>query len=186
MIFIIIITFLFFVVGYMGSTCASTNVGRYCTGITNVLGIRNGLFYGAIYVALGMYMAKHNLDEGKTKRYLLGFVVSMLLLTLEGLFCVLVLKTNSTILWISAVPASYTFVRLCFSIKIRIKPETALGLRKLSTIIYLSHDIFIKLIEDYLQYIQLFAAVTILSVLFGILLIGISKRCCLVKKLFCL
>jgi hypothetical protein len=173
--------------GYMGSTCASTVVGGYCSRIIASLECQNGLFYGAIYVALGMYIARHDSTgkpDEKKKKYLIGFLVSLFLVIVEGVLCVLVLKTDSTILMISILPATYTLVRLCLSVEIRINREKALMLRKLSTIVYVSQAFFIKFLSIYLKNIPLFVAATMLSVLFGIVLIGMSERWSFFKIMF--
>jgi serine/alanine racemase len=150
--------------------------------ITDSLEVRNGLFYGAVYVAVGMYIAKNPCKN--TMKLFIGFMGAMVLLVIESIFFVVICRTEATILWFSVLPASYFLFQLVLNIKINICSSKAILLRKLSTMIYLSHGLFLILIGDRMQYMPFFLTTVLLSIILGLIIIKMSERLPLLKKLF--
>jgi serine/alanine racemase len=184
----IFITTVFLIIGCMGSTWAplvENMMGHYIT-ITDLLGYRNGLFYGAVYIALGMYLArnKHRIENRRKVNLFIGFAISMFLLVVESVLCVLLFNTPETILWISVLPASYFLFRLLVEVKINISVNTSRFLRQLSTLIYLSHGLFLILLKERTRYVIFFAGVALLSVAFGTLVIKASNKIVILKKIY--
>lgn len=186
---VLLISSLFLIVGCLGSTWSplmnQLSIGGIIQ-IVNTLGCRNGLFYASVYVALGMYIAKKNTEPISEQKNVLGFIVSMLCLVVESIFCILVLHTDTTILWISVLPASYFLVRITLSVDLRISKLTAVFMRKVSTLIFVSHSLFIELLRLFGigNHIVLFLGTAILSILFGTVVVKISEKVPILKNLY--
>lgn len=110
----------------------------------------------------------------------------MLCLVAESIFCILVLHTGTTILWIFVLPASYFLVRITLSVDLRISKLTAVFMRKVSTLIFVSHSLFIELLRLFGigNHIVLFLGTAILSILFGMVVVKISEKVPILKNLY--
>jgi serine/alanine racemase len=183
----LVVTILLFIIGCIGSTWSPLTqrifgkVGEYLISSIGFIGYRNGLIYGAVYVAFGMYMSE-NKNVLLTRRCSIGFVVAISLLIVESFVFVVLLKTNYTILWLSVLPASYYLFNLVINLKIKISYNVSFFLRKLSTLIYVSHGIFLKILESRLSYLKLYIMVVLLSVIFGTVVICLSQKITILKK----
>lgn len=116
--------------------------------LPNCLGERNGLFYGFPYVALGMYLAQ---NQGWRERLLrvqiLGMLICGAALMMESLVMVLVFHTEHTLLWLSVFPMSAFYIMITLRMDYQLDKRIALILRKMSTLIYVSHGLFLMAFE---------------------------------------
>ena len=141
-----------------------------------VLNLRNGLFYAFPYIAMGLVIAKNESVNKKPskKKLIIGFVISMVLLAVESVIFVIAFKTTSTVLWMSVLPCSYFLFLIVKNIDIRLRKDVTIFIRKLSTLMYLSHGVFVILFSK-MQNLQFFLMVTICSLLLSATVIFISK-----------
>lgn len=173
---ILLLGIVFLIIGCFKSTWAPMVENVFNIPVYDLLGGRNGLFYGFPYYAVGMYIAK---TEGKKsdnwKPYLIGSVISFMMLVAESLVFILVFKTTKTVLWISVLPLTYFVFSFLKNINISIPLNLSLLLRKLSTIIYVSHGLFLIAFRN-MEYVMYFLCVVVSSVIFGIVLIVIGEK----------
>lgn len=165
-------------IGCMKSTWSPMLEGLFSFEIhIHVAGHRNGLFYAFPYIALGRLIAnKHTHEKERSIRsYVLGFLISMIMLSLESVLFVLIFDTASRILWISVLPCTYYFFMLVKHIEIPMLKEKSIFLRKMSILIYVSHSLFLILFND-LKYFKYFIVVLISSALASVIIITISNK----------
>lgn len=173
---VLIIGILFLVIGCVKSTWAPLAEKLFSVSIPDFLGSRNGLFYAFPYTALGMYIAKKP-DKGKTENLrpaIIGFIASLAALAAESFVFVVWLKTPVTILWLSVLPCTYFLFILSSNIKITLRKDASLFLRKMSTLIYVSQYLFIPLFKDF-NYMGLFILVSVSAVIFSAVIIKLSE-----------
>lgn len=177
---VFIISVIALLIGCLKSTWAPMIEHFFQLEIHDFWGSRNGLFYAFPYIALGMLIAKNenNKKEKNIKKYMFGLVVSLIMLLAESLVFVLFFHTTSTILWISVLPCTYYVFMLAKNIEIQLPKEKSVFLRKMSTLIYVEHGLFLILFKS-LNNWKFFIVVSILSSLLAIGIIVISE-----KKLF--
>ena len=180
---ILLLGIVFLIIGCFKSTWAPMVENVFNIPVYDLLGSRNGLFYGFPYYAVGMYIAK---TEGKKsdnwKPYLIGSVISFMMLVAESLVFILVFKTTKTVLWISVLPLTYFVFSFLKNINISIPLNISLVLRKLSTIIYVSHGLFLIVFIN-MQYMMYFLCVTIASIIFGLLMLVLNEKIKILKWL---
>jgi serine/alanine racemase len=185
----LVITILLLIIGCIGSTWSPLTqrifgkVGEHIISSISFIGYRNGFIYGSVYVAVGMYIAE-NRNLASMRRCCIGFSVAIALLIVESLVFVVLLKTNYTILWLSVLPASYYLFNMILNIKIKMSYRVSVFMRKLSILIYVSHGIFVLILGNRLNYLNFFIVVTILSVFCGTVIICLSKKITLLKRLY--
>ena len=173
---ILVISVLFLLVGCFKSSWAPIAFQIFKIQFSDVLGTRNGLFYGFPYVAMGMYLAKNRKWEGKPiSGSIIGFAISLIALIAESMLLVVYYKTSSTILWVSVYPLTYFFFTLVCRIKIVLSEDKSRFIRKISTLIYVSHGIFLILFSGY-QYMVYFLLVSIFATAFSVIIIKLSQR----------
>lgn len=173
---VLIIGILFLVIGCVKSTWAPLAEKLFSVSIPDFLGSRNGLFYAFPYTALGMYIAK-KADKGKTENLrpaIIGFIASLAALAAESFIFVVWLKTPVTILWLSVLPCTYFLFILSSNIKINLRKDTSLFLRKMSTLIYVSQYLFIPLFKNF-NYMGLFILVSVSAMIFSAVIIKLSE-----------
>jgi len=173
---VLIISITVLVIGCMKSTWAPLFERLLSVEVVDFLGSRNGLFYAFPYTALGMFAAKSS-DESKgrsLKPLIIGFVLSLFALCIESILFVVVLKTSSTIMWLSALPYTYFLFMLGNNINIQIEKRTSLTLRKISTLIYVSQYLFIPLWSKFCNTFALFCAVSVSTIIFAVVIIRLS------------
>ncbi len=71
-----------------------------------IFGIRNGLFYGFFYVAMGAWISRARRIRN-IKLYIVMLIISIFALCLEAIVGIFLVHTRSTILWFSVVPVTY-------------------------------------------------------------------------------
>lgn len=135
---------------------------------------RSWIFYAMPYMALGYYFAKNGFL--KKSFSIFGIVISYLLLAAESVVGVYLINVPSTVLWFSVMPLSFFIFSLVSQIQLKSDMKT-LTLRKLSTLIYCIHLLVIYLL-GYLHlplHLILFIAVSVISLLYGIIVIKLSS-----------
>ncbi len=135
------------------------------------------MYYAFPYMSLGMLAAKSS-DKGKNRRiyvHIAGFVLSMVLLAIESFILVVKFNTSSTILWLSVLPATYCLFLICLNVNIQIPKMYSLFIRKLSTLIYVSHNLFIIAFSQFQEYNLVYCGVVSLSsLIFAVIVIKAS------------
>jgi hypothetical protein len=144
--------------------------------IMQFIGTRNGLFYAPIYIIMGRQFALNKEHKYPLKNSLIGLVCSFILLAVESVYFVVLMKTSSTILWLSVVPLMYYIFRLVLAIDLN-NNHVYVILRKVSIIIYLLHPVFIKVFEKiFTNNLILFIIVIISTFSVSIMIYYLSKK----------
>ena len=173
---ILLIGVLFLLVGCIKSTYVPLFRSLFSIDIPDFLGCRNGLFYGFPYYALGLFIAKQDSvnSSNKLSNYV-GFGVCLCLLVVESVFFIIVLKTTSTILWLSVFPLTYYLLKILNDTNIPLSYNCSLIMRKTSTLVYTIHPFFLRLFNNY-EYILYFLIVSAASVILSLLLVRLSNK----------
>ncbi len=176
---VFLVAFALFIVGLFSSTwnpLVSSNslLGEILQEIETVFGSRSGIFYGSVYVSLGLWMSKRKVLSRRVSIF--GFFVSMVLLTIESIVFVVFLKTETTVLWLSVIPATMFLVSSLLQCEMKASYEVCRMFRKMSTIMYLSHNLFIILLSNLFVGFWLFVVTVISTITFSRFLIMLSKR----------
>jgi len=176
---ILIVSVLFLIVGCLKSTYAPAIERIFPVTISDFLGSRNGLFYAFPYYAVGLYFAEN--DERYSKASIInvvGVVVSFVLLCIESVVMVMYFKTDKTILWLSVLPLTYNFFIIVKNAKIPLSGKISVFLRKLSTLVYVSHCLYQYFFESVLKlkYWESFLAVLVTVMLVSSLVIFLSDK----------
>lgn len=167
---ILLIGFLVLMIGILKSTWYPliANIIR----LSNIFGERSGFFYGFPYFALGYYLAHHK--PIMMRNAVIGLLGSFLLLGIETVIFVIIYRTNHTILWLSLYPLTYCLFEMLRQLNIEIHRDTSLLIRRMSTLLYLCHFIFIYLFGLYDGFI-LYFLVTISSLSLSFIIIKLSE-----------
>lgn len=166
----------FLIVGTFKSTYAPLLEKIFDITVKDFMGSRNGLFYGFVYYALGLCIAKTDTVYGKPHvKNIVGMMISLVLLMVESFVFVYMFKTRNTILWLSVLPLTYNFFMVVKSIQIPIAKTTSIFIRKCSTTIYVSHCFVMGLFAE-LKYFSLFLVVTVLSVIISVFIVCMSQK----------
>ena len=134
-----------------------------CERISNAIGYRNGLFYAFPYMALGAVIADSISKKEKAispYRMFCGLLISTALLVVESVIFTIYFDTHETILWMSMLPCSYFLFTFLSSLNITLNKNTALFFRKASTLIYVSHTLFIVAFRFLNTYTYFFVVLT--------------------------
>lgn len=131
------------------------------------------------------YVLSINKKEYKTLYLIIGLLVSFIFLIIESSFFILKYNTSSTILWMSMFPCMFYFFLLLKKINIFLSKSMSLLFRKISTLVYVSHGLFLILFSKFYN-ILYFILVTISSILLSLIIIYISKipKLSFLKKLY--
>ena len=175
-VFLISVVFLF--IGCLSSSWSPLLRHLVSLDFMNYLGYRNGLFYAFPYISLGMLVAKKSRQGEKMplRLSLVGFVISSILLVIESFIFVIHFKTNSTILWISVLPMTYFFFCVVNCINVRLDKKTSSLLRKMSTIVYVSHGLFLIFLSNILSTFSFFLVTSILATVFAYFVMKLSEN----------
>lgn len=125
---------------------------------------RSGLFFGTIYVYLGYVFSRHSFRI-KQLQAAAGIVVSLLLLCAEGVLlmkCGGIYENDITLFALPVSAFTFIFVR---QQRVKIRLDKLLFARKLSTVLYCVHPIFLigcKVIDMYFYGISLVGAFTLI------------------------
>lgn len=151
------ISALLFVYGCLISTYAplTTRLGvfkaLYDSAAMRFTGTRNGIFYGLLFFAMGYRFATAE-KRPSLKASLVGAVVCLVLLGIEGLAAVSLLHPNQTILWLCAAPLTYFVCSACLQIRIKSERLCAAApfVRKCTTGIYCVHMLFVLILGRFI------------------------------------
>ena len=173
---LIFISVIFLFIGCLLSTYAPLSCKLLSIEDYVVPNLRNGLFYAFPYITMGLIVAKNEsrLKSISKKKLLVGFIISLLLLIAESIVFVVVFNTTSTILWMSVLPCSYFLFLLLKNLDIRLRNDITLFIRKLSTLIYLCHSLFV-LLFDTMHTVPYFFTVMLCSLALSAIIILLSR-----------
>ena len=144
--------------------------------IPDRLGGRNGVFYGVPYVALGMYLAqKPDWKRRPLRGQIQGMLICGAALTAESMILILAFQTEHTLLWLSVFPLSAFYNMITLRMDYQLDRRIALILRKMSTLIYVSHGLFLMAFEGSAKGIYTLLVFGCAS-LFAILVIWLSNK----------
>ena len=170
------ISLVFLVIGTLKSTYAPLLESIFSIAVSDALGSRNGLFYAFPYYAMGLYIAKADTPYERSKmKHINGIIISLILLVIESFTLVYLFGAEKTVLWLSVFPLTYYFFVFVKSIKCSISQQTSMICRKLSTVIYVTHCLFIYLFPG-LLYWRSFIVVLLISAIIGFLIVLLSRK----------
>lgn len=153
--------------------------------ISQLIFERSWIFYAVPYMAIGYYFAQNGFVKKKIS--FIGIVVSYILLAIESFVGFYYVNVTNTVLWFSVIPLSFFVFSLVSRVKIKKEFDTV-PLRKLSTLIYCIHLLFVYLMIDlsFPLHIVLFAAVSAVSLLYGMAVLKLSslKYCRFLRFLY--
>lgn len=173
---ILIIGIIFLLVGCIKSTYVPLVRNLFSIDIPDLLGSRNGLFYGFPYYALGLFIAKQESENTSKKLSLyIKFGVCLCLLVVESVILIMVFKATSTILWLSTFPLTYYLLRILNDTNISLPKKYSVIIRKTSTLVYVVHPFFLRLFNNF-SYLAYFLIVSLTSVLVSLLIIWFSDK----------
>ncbi len=135
----------------------------------------NNVMYAFPYFMLGHYLAKHKSLHSNYKA-MLGIVVGFCFLAVEGYFGIVVLKTKTTIVWLSVILIIYCLFRflICNPGNYQHR-ELLFYVRKCSTFIYCIHPLVIRCLYWVKNGIILFVIAFFMSLLLSIAMIRLSQ-----------
>ena len=174
---VFILSVLFLVIGTVKSTYSTAMSQLFGINLSDYLGSRNGLFYGFPYLSLGMLIAtsdKKGIVKERKGLYI-GFATSIILLAVESYLLVIHFKTSSTILWLSVLPYTYYFFEIVLNTHIQLNKSLSLTIRKVSTLMYVSHSLFIPVLAMFLSDMMLFVLVVFVAGIFSLVVIKLSE-----------
>lgn len=136
--------------GLLGkSNIAATVLELYYSAFDTV---KNGvIFFGLVYFAMGHILRENDRYLLSMQKSLIGLAVSSIIVACEALaVTVCNFNTGGCDLLISLLPFEYFFICFVLSLDIRIKSSTALFLRKMSILMFLTQRIPLTILERYL------------------------------------
>jgi surface polysaccharide O-acyltransferase-like enzyme len=174
--YVFIIGMVFLLIGCLKSTYAPIFNKLFSINITDFMGSRNGLFYGFPYYSLGLIIAKTDPANFKSRRVnIIGFIASLCFLILESVVIVLLFGGAATVLWISVFPMTYFFFVTLKQTEIKLPYKTSIMIRKLSTMVYVSHCWFLNILPG-LTYWKSFIVVSLITTIFSFVVIYLSEK----------
>lgn len=157
-------------------------ISDFATDYYTVFGTtRNGLFFGFVYVALGAYLATHSLKI-KLPAAWIGFAVSVVLVITEVMLIEeYAISSKGMGMYISVLFAALFLFWISVNTPLlsRLPSKPFILLRKLSTVIYFTHTMFLYLFSA-LNYNAEFWVACACSIGTGFIYIGLTA---LVKRI---
>ena len=182
-----LISILLYLIGVFISTYSPllNSLGLGTNSILSLFGYQNGLFYAPVFVAIGLYLALNKNNIFNITKSFKGLVISFILLIFESLIFVIIYKTKYRDLFLAMLPATYFLCIIIINTKFYMRYNYSFFLRKISSLIYLSHPIYLFLLKSYFSNnVFYFICVSLLSFLTGILIIMLSKKIYYLKFLY--
>ena len=146
---ILLISFLFYIIGLLGCGYYGVLFARYEEFwllkwyFETFETTRNGLFFGFFFVSLGMYLAYSGINISKTKSLVL-FIISLVLLITETVIIDFLGWVEMYDIQFFLIPATLFIFLFLKNIEVK-DNETLNVVRKISTLMYLSHPFVAKL-----------------------------------------
>ena len=142
--------------------------------VSQIIFERSWVYYAVPYMAIGYYFANNSFAKKTSSA--VGIVVSFVLLAIEGYIGINIIHVSNTVLWFSVIPLS--FFIFSFVAQVRIKGDIHMvSLRRLSTLIYCIHLLVVYLLGflNIPLHFLLFMAVSIISLLYGVVILKLSS-----------
>lgn len=171
---ILLLSIVFLLIGCIKSTWAPLTLKILGKEVPDVLGYRNGLFYAFPYFAAGKMIAEHNTETPK-HFFAFGLFISLILLLVESYVFIIRLDTKATILWLSVFPMTCCLFNLILSLKVRIRKDISLVIRKMSTLLYCIHPYIVLLLSPVFRNFILFVGSAGISIIISYVIILISN-----------
>lgn len=156
---LLIIGFLLFGLGCLETYYGFIPDGLFKQGFNNYMALffttRNGLFFGILFVSIGMYIANYEL-QSKIKHAPIFALVSFIALCIEAFTIRITGVAIDYNFYFIVVPFSFFWFITLLNIQLNVNWDFQ-SLREYSVIIYFSHGIFLELIPMVLSYLQLSA-----------------------------
>lgn len=108
----------------------------------------------------------------------------MLLLAAESAVFVILFETQSTILWLSVYPASFALFQLVETTECELKKDVLVWIRKMSTLLYLSHGVFLIAFSKMGYGFTYFISVLCCSGALSVVIISMSKKVRILKYVY--
>ncbi len=143
-------------------------------GFIRFIGTRNGLFYAPVYVASGMFLRRHY-QRIQMKSALALLVASVILFGLETVVATLVLRVETTVMWIFMLPATFFLCAVIGRIRLndcRVYPF----MRRMSTAIYLLHMPVYWLLKEQMSGVLLYVVVLAISTACAVLVSKLPRE----------
>ena len=145
---------------------------------------RNGLFFGLIYVFLGMiiYNSKGQKKKINLQKYTLLFLILYIIEIFTLSYYTNMKEFN---LYLFLIPLVVCIFNYIVDKKIENRKIDFKLLRNMSTLIYFSHILFLEILKLVLSNnLILFILVVILSILFSYIIIKLSNKFKFLKKIY--
>ena len=173
---VLLVGVIFLVIGVLKTSWAPFMDRTFGFTIPDHLGGRNGLFYAFPYTALGMYLAKvPGWRERPLRWQVLGMLICGAALVAEAMLMILVYDTEQTLLWMMVFPTAAFYLMITLRMDYQLDRGLALTLRKMSTLIYVSHGLFLMAFEGSATGIYTLLVFGCAS-LFALLVIWLSEK----------
>lgn len=145
----IIIAFLFYIIGIFGDSYIS--IVHNFSFINNIYSlyfkffesVRNGLFFGFIFMGMGMIIVKKEIFISK-QYAIIGFILSLIGMFIEVFLLKYLLRIDNFQMYFFMLPTTFFLFQLLLNVRL-INHSCYYKLRKLSLLVYLSHFLFINL-----------------------------------------
>ncbi len=154
--------------------------------VLNVIGTRNGIFYGFFYVALGAFIAG-GCSTFKMRTYAIVFLISFMALAIEGVVAVKIVGSTDHNLWFTAPPLIWSVFMATLQMNPSISKNIALMCRNGSTLIYTSHRLFIAFLISVCamkEGMLLFNATLFITLVFSMAILLLKKKISILKYLY--
>ena len=112
--------------------------------IIGKIGIRNGIYYGPVFVMIGHLFANKKEKLIKPGKSLLLTLVLFGILAVEGAVGVTITKAETTILWFTTPFLMCALFSTLLSVEVALSEKTSVLLRKMSVGIYCVHPVIIS------------------------------------------
>ncbi len=175
--YVLIIAIVLLFIGTVKTTYSTAVYQIFGINLPNHLGIRNGLFYGFPYIALGMVIAKSEakgIYRSKIPLFI-GLFISVCLLAVESFLFVIRFKSDETILWLSVFPYTFFFFEIVLNTNIQLSKPLSVMFRRMSTIMYVSQYLFIPVLSVYTSYMTLFILTVFATGVLSLIIIKLSE-----------
>lgn len=191
----VVIAFIFLIFGTVFSTYApiihklSAKEGggiNMIFSVLQVIGTRNGIFYGFFYVAFGAFIAG-GCKTFKMSVYAIVFLVSFMALAGEGVIAVKIIGSTDHNLWFTAPPLIWSVFMATLQLNPSINKNIAVMCRNESTLIYTSHRLFIAFLISVCAMkagMFLFITTIVITLVFSMAILLLKKKFNILKYLY--
>lgn len=182
---VLISTFLLYIFGTLLQSYA--DVFPFTANFTDYYSVflttRNGLFFGSLFVSIGIYLAKEEPKQRPICNQIL-FFLSFIGLTIEAYLLYDVPFTKGFGMWFMLPPTVYFL--FCYLKDIQLKSSYLYKwFRSLSFLIYVSHGLFMLILSPFKIHSFVYSTlITVASIGLSIAILALEKRHTIIKNLY--